>query len=85
MSNTFGDDSDDAKSVSSVTSFSMQCKHCGEEFPLRNDDCKYSYDYHKISTEHLEFVKYLNIGDVYCSRDTSSYSTSRHSEDLDWD
>lgn len=64
MSNTFGDDSDTRSVSSSVDSFILECKHCGEEFSLRNNDCKYSYDHHKTSLEHLKLTRYFDIKDV---------------------
>lgn len=67
MSNTFNDGSDDRISVHSTDDFFLECKHCGEEIQLRNNDCRYSYEFHKISVEHVEFLQYLAIKEDYAS------------------
>lgn len=40
--------------------FSLKCKICGHDFPLRNKNCTYSFQSHETSKEHINFMKNLN-------------------------
>ncbi|XP_065199490.1 uncharacterized protein LOC135831117 [Planococcus citri] len=56
--------------------FTLLCNHCGETFPLRNNDHQQSYEEHETSHAHIEFLVNLNRPDKDSVMPTSSSSVN---------